>query len=589
MRITAEEAPRIASQVMILRVEEQRRLTKIARYMSGRHDPVYAPKGASSEYRWIMKIARENFLPLVVSGISQNLHIDGYRRSDDPETSENESKELGLGGNITRPGVNDDESGWQAFKVNRMVSRQHGVHRSVLTYGAAYCLVLPADLATEYDSEQPVKTAIIRPCSPRRMTALYADLADEWPQLAIETYVMWDASRPGKGQRIVALYDESSRYMLAAPAEVQNPTFTLMTEDNPLLTGPAIAEHSLGICPVVRFLHNDDLDGENDVAGEVEPLIHIQDQINFGTFNLLMTQQYAAFRQRWVTGMQAVVNEDGKQVAPFNPGVDRVWAAEGADTKFGEFGQSGLRDDIESREASIRHMATMAQVPPYQLLGALVNLSADALAAARDGLDRKVSELQGLLTDSWRNVFRLSSKASGDKVGWADINSSVIWRDTSAKSFAATVDALGKAAQLLGIPVTELWRRIPGATADDVNAWVKVATEKNALGELNDLVNATLTGDLSPQNPSSDMPYQLGSIGVRRAAGYGRPSIAPPGPGDPGSKLPPLPPAPGTPAAEAAKSSPAPSARPRKKPGGVPGQGKKRPGAAPHSTPEGKV
>jgi hypothetical protein len=341
-----------------------------------------------------------------------------------------------------------------------------------------------------------------------------------------------------------------------------------MDDSNPLLAGTAIADHSLGLCPVVRFLHNDDLDGEDDVTGEIEPLIHIQDQVNFGTFNLMMTQQYAAFRQRWVTGMQAVTNEEGKQVAPFNPGVDRVWAAEGTDTKFGEFGQSGLKDDIEAREASIRHMATMAQVPPYQLLGALVNLSADALAAARDGLDRKVSELQGILTDPWRNVFRLSSKAAGDKTGWADINSAVIWRDTSAKSFAATVDALGKAAQMLGIPVTELWRRIPGATADDVNAWIKMATEEGALKELNDLVNATLTGNLSPQNPSDEQPFQLGSVGVRRASGYGQPSIKPPAP--PGG---------GPPTSGGAGQA---SSK------GTPGQGKKKPGGAPHSPPGGK-
>jgi hypothetical protein len=238
-----------------------------------------------------------------------------------------------------------------------------------------------------------------------------------------------------------------------------------------------------------------------------------------------MTEQYAAFRQRWVTGMQAVTDEDGKVKAPFNPGVDRIFAAEGPDTKFGEFGQSGLKDSIESREASIRHMATMAQVPPYQLLGALVNLSADALAAARDGLDRKVSELQGITTDSWRNVFRLASKAAGDSDGWADINSSVIWRDTSAKSFAATVDALGKAAQMLGIPVTELWRRIPGATADDVNAWIKTATEQGALKELNDIINASLTGDMQAQTPNQDSPYQAGSVGVRHTAGYSQPAI----------------------------------------------------------------
>jgi hypothetical protein len=498
VRVSPDDVTKIAGQVFQIRGAEQARLDRIAKYMHGRHDPVYAPKGASNEYRWIMKISRENFIPLIVSGISQNLHVDGYRRAD--------AKSPELGGNAELGGTPPDEAGWLAFKVNRMISRQHGVHRSILKYGSAYCIVLPAELATEDDSEQPVKTAIIRPCSPRRLTALYADVADEWPQLAIETYVLYDASSPGKARRIVALYDDNSRYMMSGSAEGTTPGFTIMEDDDPLIQGDAISDHGMGLCPVVRFMHNDDLDGEDDVTGEVEPIIHVQDQINFSNFNLMMTEQYAAFRQRWVTGMVQPTDEEGRASAPFRPGVDRVWSSDNSETRFGEFTESSLKEYSDVREKSISHMATMAQVPPYQLLGQISNLSAEALAAARDGLDRKVSELQGILTDSWRNVFRLSSKASSDTSGWSDINSTVIWRDTSAKSFAATVDALGKAAQMLGVPVTELWRRIPGATADDVAAWIKVATEQGALKELNDLINAAQTGDMMTQNPDAGGP-----------------------------------------------------------------------------------
>ena len=79
---------------------------------------------------------------------------------------------------------------------------------------------------------------------------------------------------------------------------------------------PVIEEHGLGVCPVVRFLHDLDLDGEMDVSGEVEPLIPLQDQINTTTFNTLMAQQYAAFRQRWVTGM-VPMDEDNRPREPF--------------------------------------------------------------------------------------------------------------------------------------------------------------------------------------------------------------------------------------------------------------------------------
>src|ERR1700751_3937131 len=107
-------------------------------------------------------------------------------------------------------------------------------------------------------------------------------------------------------------------------------------------------------------------------------------------------------------------------------------------------------------------MSTIPQVPPYHLLGQIANLSAEALAAARDGLDRKILELQSNLTDPWRNVFRFTALAANVKKGWDDTKGQVFWRDTSARAFAATTDGLGKAATMLGIPQEELWKRVPG-------------------------------------------------------------------------------------------------------------------------------
>jgi hypothetical protein len=258
-----------------------------------------------------------------------------------------------------------------------------------------------------------------------------------------------------------------------------------------------IAFHNLGICPVVRFLYEVDLDGDTDCSGEVEPIIPLQDQINFDTFNCMMAEQYQAFRQRWVTGM-APVDADGQEKTTFRPGVDRVWAAEDATSKFGEFSETDLKQYLDVRESGIRHMSTITQVPPYHLLGQIANLSAEALAAARDGLDRKVFELQSNMTDPWRNVFRLTALASDDKKGWDDTNGQVVWRDTSARAFAATIDGLGKAAQMLDVPVEELWHRIPGTTADEVNSWLKAKEQEEAEEMAQQAVQAATTTITAP-------------------------------------------------------------------------------------------
>jgi hypothetical protein len=459
--LDAEQVVDTARRVLKIRESEQNRLRKIAAYMRGKHSSVYTPRGAQAEYRWIRDRSTVNMLPLVVSVIAQNLYVDGYR----PAKSD------------------DNASPWATWQANRMDARQHGLHRSVLTYGAAYNVVLPG-------TPRPV----IRPVSPRRMTALYADpVDDEWPLLAIEETI--ENTTAGR-RRIVRLYDNKSRYQLVGTPNKQD------LELDP--TTPVMA-HDLGVCPVVRYCNEVDLDGEMDVCGEVEPLIDVQDQINFTTFGLLMAQQYAAFRQRWVTGMAPPLDANGQPYEPFRAGVDRLFVGDDPKMEFGEFGQTDLGGHLDSRESSIRHMSTISQVPPYHLLGQIANLSAEALAAARDGLDRKSDEKESTLGESHEQTLRLAGLAAGDKAAWEDTSAQVVWRDTSARSLAATVDALGKLATMLGVPMQELWERIPGVTQTDVERWKATAAEGDALGNLREILDRQAAAR-TPQTPALPAP-----------------------------------------------------------------------------------
>jgi hypothetical protein len=332
------------------------------------------------------------------------------------------------------------------------------------------------------------------------------DVDDEWPAIAVEVNEINDPSAPNNVRIMLTLYDEQTRYILMGTPSGGKQSIPLQIADpsDPYLDGKSpVAKHGLGICPVIRFLYEYDLDGETDCSGEIEPLIDVQDQINFDTFNLMMAEQYASFRQRWVTGITSV-DEDGRDAQPWKPGIDRIFASDDPATKFGEFSETQLSPYIDAREAGIRHMSTISQVPPYHLLGQIANMSAEALAAARDGLDRKIEEIQAMLTDPWRNYFRLSAKAAGDSAGWNDLTGTVVWRDTSARSFAATIDALGKAAQMLGVPPEELWRRIPGVTADDVAAWQAARAQAEAQATADQAAKAALAyqmGTLIPATP----------------------------------------------------------------------------------------
>lgn len=482
MALAESDVVSTAKALLAMREDEQRRLKKIAAYARGDQDSVYVPKGAKQEYRWLIRRAKVNILPLVITVVAQSLFVDGYRAEKSDENTK----------------------AWAHWQANRMDARQHGLHRASLKYGVAYTLVLPGTLA---GGSAPV----ITPKSPRRMTAFYADpVDDEWPELAVD--VTLRNTTPGKQQQVVELYDDTYRWTLTADGDGSG-----KLKQDP--AGPM--KHGLGVCPVVRYLNGVDLDGDECVRGELEPLFDLQDQLNSTTFGRMMAEQYAAFRQRYVSGM-VPVDEEGNPQTPFASAVDRLWVAEDPDVKFGEFEQTDLSGYLSSAEATIKHIATISQTPPHNLLGQMANLSAEALNAARDGLNSKVAEQKSGLGESHEQTLRLAALADGDDAGWTDTAAQVVWRDTESRSLAATVDALGKLVQMLGVPAEELWERIPGVTQQDVARWKATAEKADSIAQLNSII----AGQIYPPTGAAAGPAQPAAAG--QSAEPAQPAITAP-------------------------------------------------------------
>lgn len=464
MALAEAQAPDMARRLLGLREREQDRLKRIADYVAGRQVSMYVPRGAQQEYRWLIRRAKVNILPLVVTVVAQSLYVDGYRTERSAENAR----------------------AWEWWQANRMDGRQHGLHRAALKYGVAYTLVLPGMLG---DGDDAPRVPVITPKSPRRMTAYYADpVEDEWPLYAVE--VRTENQPDGKAKRIVHLYDDERRFTLVGSGDPQG---ALSVDDG------GVEEHGLGVCPVVRYLSGDDLDGDDCVRGEVEPLIDLQDQLNATVFGRMIAEQFAAFKQRWAAGL-VVEDEEGRPKAPFQAAVDRLWVTDSKDARFGEFSATDLEQYLRSAEETIRHMATISQTPPNHLLGQMANLSAEALNSARDGLNSKVSEYKSIFGEGHEQTLRLAALAAGDEEGWRDVSAQVIWRDTESRSLAQTVDALGKLTQMLQVPPEMLWERIPGVTQQDVERWRAAAEAGDPMRQL----VAVTAGDRTPPVPAPE-------------------------------------------------------------------------------------
>lgn len=464
--LTEAQAIAQARELKQLYQGEREHLDLIRRYWKGvQRLPEVIPSSAPREVRMMARISRVNICKIIVDSLAQSLFVDNFRANGDSDD------------NGSAGGAAIDI--WNIWQANKMDARQSAIHRAAAAYGAAYAIVTPG---------KPVP--VIRAVSPRHLLAAYGDNPD-WPVYALEF-------RGTFGQKKVwRLYDDSAVYELNA--NNRQSEFDVIS----------ISSHDAGVTPVVRYLDEDDLDADDDVTadplavnytrrpmrGQIAPMMSIQDQIDLTTFSLKVAEWYSAFRQRyaigWVPDDEAQkMKASASQLWTFDAGPDEM--------KLGEFAQSDLSGYIDSRESSLKHAATLSQTPVHELIGELVNLSAEALAAAEQGHERKVDERKTTLGEAHEQMLRLAGKLAS--VSIAD-DAEVVWRDTSARSFAATVDGLGKLVTMLGVPPEMLWERIPNVTRQDVERWTAAAKQGGAFEQL----AAILDKHAEPGVPSQDV------------------------------------------------------------------------------------
>lgn len=432
---------------------------RVERYLSGDHDLPYAPTNATDEFGALRRKSVTNWLPLVVDTFAKGLFVDGYRAAK----------------------AADDAAPWRYWQVNGLDARQSIAHRGALTFGVSYVCVLKGDPAP-----------VIRPLAPTRTHALYRDPDDDWPEVALVVDGV-----TAEGHSLYRLFDDRNVWSL------------IKEKDGDTLKHAAPPEaHGFSHVPWVRFRSR--LDG--DACGIVAPLTILQDRINEAVFSMLIALQYASFRQRWATGLAIPTDEDeflsdgvtanpnfGKPVQPFEAAVNRLWVSDSDTAHFGDFDQTDVTGHLNAYKSAVQSMAAVAQCPPHVLLGDLVNLSADALAAAEASTQRKTAEYETLFGESWEQVLRLAAALDSDESAASDTDAQVKWRDTEARSLANTVDALGKMVTMLGVPSEAAWERIPGVTASDVERWKSMRSDADVFG--------ALVGDLSRQAaPAPESP-----------------------------------------------------------------------------------
>lgn len=404
---------------------QRERLDIVDSWLNLTHDGPKIPRNASPEHKWIATLAKTPLLSTVVTTVSQALYCTGYKSTA------------------------SGESPWQTWQANDMDHRQIAVHRAAIGYGLAYTTVTPGQ-----DSAGP--RSVIRGVSPRKMVALYADPSeDDWPMFAAR----FDAATTST--YMVRLYEDDVVHFVAVGADGDEPEYI------------EYREHDAGVTPVIRYSNSLDLEGRT--MGEVEPYIDVAKRINKTDYDRMLAQHSNSWNLRVFSGIDATAGPNTENLTP-------AQAAEQAQVRLRQSDVVMLKDPnskawslpatplegfISSRDSDIDALASVAQIP-VTAFSKLSNISADTLVEIRAGLNQKVFERQMSFGKSHAQTLRLAAQLEGDQQAAEDYEARMDWRDTRVRPWGQTVDALGKAAQMLGVPVEELWEELPWLDQTDL-------------------------------------------------------------------------------------------------------------------------
>lgn len=397
------------------------------------------PHKATREHRALADLSRTPWLRLVVDNVVQCMYVDNIVGADGPS-----------------------EALASLWYGNGLQSGQIANHRAMVAYGHSYGV---AQTSLE-------DRARVRFLSPNRMAVEYSALGDPYPTAALEVL---DAKT---GTYRLHLPGRSIDLKQGVPVPGSTMDGLLVGEPRPT---------AIDFVPVVRFANQEDLDGR--VIGEVEPFIPSAARINKTSYDRLLSQHYNSWKVKTATGLELPsqldedgdptdrLDEDAAERLKIKLAQDDILIAEDADTRFGTLDATALDPFVNSWRADIEALAAVSQTPAHALTGMMVNLSAEALAAARAPLTQKVYERQQNASAAYSRLLRAAAALSG----WPDIADDdlvrVTWQDMEIRSMAQAVDALGKAAQMLGIPAEGLWHQIPGVEASDVQEWHRLKDE----------------------------------------------------------------------------------------------------------------
>lgn len=433
MTLSQDAARNVAGDLLSVHAQDTELLTQIDGWLRFEPGRIVTKASSDPEISYLKKLSNAPWARLVIESTAQALTLEGIYGAD------------------SRP--EDHEQSWAVWERNRMGSRQGSLWRAALGYGYAYGVALP-----QWDSHlEPTARAVMTPVSPRQMIAEFGDVVeDEFPLFALRVI-----PQPG-GARNLRLIDETHVHYLSQ----DDATSSIKWIDS--------RAHDVGYTPVVRFANQLDLEGR--APGEIQPLIPLLARINKTDYDRMLVQHYNSWKVRYAIGIDKAKNREEDERRK-----KRLQQADiltgGPDVKFGTLDETSMDPFVKAHDSDVEALAATSQTPATAF-GKLINVSAEGLQEARASLRAKIRDRKSAFGDGAVRWLRVCADIEGRTDDAQDFTIKAKWADDDVTYLSSAVDALGKAASMLGVPPRLLWERIPNIDATTAASW-RTYADKN--------------------------------------------------------------------------------------------------------------
>jgi hypothetical protein len=461
----------------------QTALKRFDDYYAGRHKLLFATIKFRETFGMLFQSFSDNWCDLVVDASAERLRVDGFRFGGDDAQA--------------------DTDAWELWQRNGLDAESELAHTEAIKLGCAYALVYPDDGGEPaIQLESPTNAIVlVDPAQGRKRLAGLRDWVDEWGVehcvLYLPTDVLW-WSREGANKTWVEDVGSGA---------------------NPL-----------GVVPLVPLPNMPTL-RERQGRSDVERVIPIQDAVNKLCSDMIVASEFAAFPQRWVTGVDIPRYPEGDPNAgqplpsftsQFLAGAGTVFADEHDNARFGTFQVSDLGIYARAIEMLVQHVAAQTRTPPHYLLGAMGSFpSGESLKATETGLVAKVKRKQLAFGEGWEDTIRLAFAVAGDEARASSPLLETIWMNPESRSTAEITDAAVKMASI-GIPRPALWEYI-GATPAQIERWVAMGAETEGPPVVARETIAATPGEAGAVVPGSSTPAAPPTTAVQKPTKQGGP------------------------------------------------------------------